>query len=140
MSNYLPTEFSYDPDTGSVFRKGKLCSQKGNKEGYLRASFKGKQYYQHQLAFFLVEKRWAKEIDHINGIKSDNRWSNLREVTRSQNNMNKRSLNLTKRPHNWWEVRVVKDKEVSSEKYKCFGQAVKAAKKLKQEVHGEFAL
>jgi hypothetical protein len=28
---------------------------------------------------------WPEEIDHINGIRSDNRWENLQLVTRSEN-------------------------------------------------------
>lgn len=39
----------------------------------------------HQAAFAIMTGRWAKEIDHINGDRSDNRWVNLREVTRSEN-------------------------------------------------------
>jgi hypothetical protein len=37
---------------------------------------------------YLIGKLDGKEIDHINGIKTDNRRSNLRHVTRSQNRMN----------------------------------------------------
>ena len=136
-NNYLP--FEYDPATGELRRSGKLCSQTQNKDGYLRVMYNRKAKYQHQLAFFLMEGRWASEIDHINGDGSDNRWSNLREVTRSQNNMNKSNLNVCKRPHGWWDVRVVKNKVETKERHRCFGQAVLAAKSLKQEIHGEYA-
>ena len=137
MSNYLP--FEYDPVTGELRRSGKLCSQTQNENGYLRVMYNRKNKYQHQMAFFLMEGRWASEIDHINGEGSDNRWPNLREVTRSQNNMNRNSLNICKRPHGWWDVRVSKNKVETKERYKCFGQAVLAAKRLKQEIHGEYA-
>lgn len=130
---------TYCPETGVLTRKGKLCSQRGNADGYLRVMVGGKSYYQHQLAFFLMECRWANEIDHINGDPSDNRWVNLREVTRSQNNMNKSSLNVSRRPHNWWDVRVTKDKVTYQERYKCFGKAAVAAKRLKNKIHGEYS-
>lgn len=46
-------------------------------------------HYNHRLAFLYMTGRFPKdEIDHINHIKDDNRWCNLRECTRSKNMMN----------------------------------------------------
>jgi hypothetical protein len=65
-------------------------------KGYLRIGlYKDgikKQFYQHQLMglHFIPNPDNYKQIDHINGIKYDNRLENLRWVLRSQNERNKK--------------------------------------------------
>jgi hypothetical protein len=55
-------------------------------KGYVGIKLFRRPYYAHRLAWLYVTGEWpAGEIDHANGIKSDNRFSNLREATRSQN-------------------------------------------------------
>jgi hypothetical protein len=48
----------------------------------------GRKYYAHRVAFAIMAGKWPKIIDHIDGDKSNNRWSNLREVTQAQNMQN----------------------------------------------------
>lgn len=57
--------------------------------GYLRITVLGKSYYAHRLAWFYVYGVWPETIDHINGIKSDNRIKNLRACSQSSNNQNR---------------------------------------------------
>lgn len=58
-------------------------------DGYRDISVQRVRILEHRLAFFYVNGRWpAEQIDHINGLRSDNRWRNLREATKSQNMQN----------------------------------------------------
>lgn len=49
-------------------------------------------YPAHRLAWFLETGTWVPDvIDHVNGIKDDNRFENLRLATSSQNGMNRKA-------------------------------------------------
>jgi len=57
--------------------------------GYLQILIYGKIYKSHRLAFLYMEGQFPKDqVDHVNHIRSDNRWKNLREVNRQENNRN----------------------------------------------------
>lgn len=88
--------FTYDPGTGFIFSKFGRRIGTVDFEGYIRVAFKfeGKQirFRAHHLAFLAMQGVWpALDVDHINGDRQDNRWSNLREVDRTTNAENKRS-------------------------------------------------
>ncbi len=58
--------------------------------GYVGIPIMGKRYLAHRLAWFYMYKEWPfPQIDHINRNNGDNRLSNLRIVTASQNQHNK---------------------------------------------------
>lgn len=61
-------------------------------EGYIQISINGKRYYAHNLAWFYTYggKLPKNKLDHKNLNKKDNRISNLREATQSQNLRNRR--------------------------------------------------
>lgn len=51
----------------------------------------------HRLAWFMHYGEWPKgDIDHINGVRSDNRMCNLREVSRKENTRNQQIRNTNK--------------------------------------------
>lgn len=87
--HYCPDSgaFTWKVDTGRV----KPGDSAGciNDDGYLSIVLCRKRYRAHRLAWFLMSGEFPHgDIDHINGDRSDNRWSNLRCVTRSENQQN----------------------------------------------------
>ncbi|USY26691.1 HNH endonuclease [Alcaligenes sp. 1735tsa3] len=79
----------YDPETGVFTRlvrtsnfinEGDVAGR-CNKQGYLSFSVLGKDRLAHRLAWLYVYGQWPSyQVDHINGIRTDNRISNLRDV------------------------------------------------------------
>lgn len=81
--------FTWKVDRNNRTRKG-MVSGKKNKDGYIEINTMGKIHMAHRLAWEMYHGvKPNNEIDHINGVRDDNRITNLREATRSENNRNK---------------------------------------------------
>ena len=60
------------------------------KNGYVQVVVDGKVFAAHRLVWLLVHGHWPDaDIDHVNGVRSDNRPSNLRACTRTENMQNR---------------------------------------------------
>ena len=107
--NDLTVEFvrailDYDPEIG-IFRRRRRADRATrwntrwagtiagafNNLGYRVIGIDGRTYLAHRLAWLIVTGKWpGAQIDHANLDPSDNRFSNLREATVSQNQYNQR--------------------------------------------------
>ena len=93
LKNFL----HYDPETG-VF-KWKIASARCikigdvagtiNNNGYIHIRIRQKPYMAHRLAWLYTYGKFPENhMDHINGLRNDNRIINLRAVTQAENNRN----------------------------------------------------
>lgn len=92
----LRNTYFYDPEVGDfIFRfdigtRGRAGCIAGAKrvDGYIGVALDGKVYLAHQLAWYYHYGEWALRLDHKDHVRSNNRISNLRKATRSQNGVN----------------------------------------------------
>jgi hypothetical protein len=113
-AEYLRSILHYDPETGiftwkvrtsTRIKVGDVAGCLGG-EGYLQIKVQSRPYKSHRLAWLHTYGVWPKDqIDHINRNRSDNRVSNLREVTNKQNlqNAGKYSHNTSGHPGAYWD-------------------------------------
>ena len=81
-------EFTWKSDVGRKIKKGTKAGSKCKDSGYVKIRFKGKNISAHRLAWFIVYGYDPRVVDHLNGVRDDNRISNIRDVTVTENNRN----------------------------------------------------
>lgn len=128
----------------------KLGQQFGNyvNNGYRQGEVFSKRYLEHRLIWFYHYGIWPKEfLDHINGIKDDNRIENLREATSQQNQFNKKSWGKTsqykgvswrKESNRWKAAYRFKGKKFDLGYYDTELEAAEAYRKATEHLHQEY--
>jgi hypothetical protein len=92
---------SYDPETGiftwregtpiNLALRGAVAGGPQTTHGYWRIGVDGRRYPAHRLAWLYVTGNWPQYgIDHIDGNRLNNKFSNLRDATAKTNNQNQR--------------------------------------------------
>jgi hypothetical protein len=149
----------YDPETGIFTRRiatGRWGRSKpGTPVGYVdrlgRVNIRLEGLHRaHRLAWLYQTGEWPiAEVDHVNGNPSDNRWSNLRPATRSQNTQNAKMKRFNS--HGWkgiyfckqtqkWKARVIANgKSIYLGVFECPAAAHFAYIVGSTIHHGEFA-
>lgn len=90
----LKETLDYTPLTGVFTWRKKTCRKvvagtiagSNQTNGYACIRINKRLYLTHRLVFLYMQGYLPTlDVDHINGIRTDNRWDNLREVTRQDN-------------------------------------------------------
>lgn len=153
--------FTLDRETGRLFWKappknhaqrrgdeaGFLCPGKGKNKTYWHIRVFGKTFKRSRIVFHMTHGRWPEPaVDHSNGDSLDDRPSNLRECTLSQNAANSRPRNrplpkgVTRTRQGGFMARITQNgKTVSLGVYGTPTDAFAAYEAAKREVFREFA-
>lgn len=153
----LKSILRYCPDTGLFVRlvrtnKYAIGSVAGSVswKGYIKIKIDKKEYFAHRLAWLYMTGFWPEDqMDHISNVKDDNRWTNLRECSNSQNCAN-RGIPKTNssgfkgvcwnRFAKRWVARIgFQNKKLHLGHFDCPQEAALAYNKKAVELFGEFA-
>jgi hypothetical protein len=149
---------AYDPETG-IFTwlrptaqrnsPGDVANAKPNSDGYEHISIGKVSFKVHRLAWLYVHGEWPdRQIDHINGVRHDNRLCNLRLAERNENAKNRKLNANNKSGHKgvyWhssngkWHACIRSDGQRHNLGFfDCVEDAARAYKLASERLHREF--
>jgi len=134
-------------DVGKRFKAGRVAGSDCN--GYLVVNYNKQRYMVHRVIFYILYGYTPSEIDHVNGIKDDNRPSNLRASTRSENLYNTpmlirntsgvKGVSWHKCSNKWRSTINVNKKNMHLGVFEDFFEACCVIISARNKLHGEFA-
>ena len=148
---------SYNSDTGNFtfvvnkgIRRAGMMAGSAVAGGYWRLRLDGREYKAHRLAWLYMYGEWPdRDVDHINLNKRDNRISNLRLATETENGANQplsskntsgfKGVTWHSRSKKWQAAVKVKGKNKYLGLFDRAEDAHSAYVKASQEAFGEFA-
>ena len=154
--NELKELVAYNPDTGIWTRKVSRGRAKAgdiagsiHPHGYRYIEINGKQYPASRLAHLYMTGKWPEHtMDHINRIRDDDRWENLRPATRTEQVINRGMQKNNKSRHkgvSWhkptkkWQAYITVDKkQIHLGRFHDLDEAVAARKEAELKYFGEF--
>lgn len=143
--------FEYKEDGTLIHKRAhgnvKVGTEAGgvNKQGYREMRVFNKLCKAHRIIFLYHHGYLPKMLDHINGVRTDNRIENLRECTRSQNNANSKGTaasgykGVYKIGRKWRARLTVAGKAVYLGNYSDIETAAQVAAAAREHYFGEFA-
>jgi hypothetical protein len=150
----LKSKLHYNTETGIFTRFIKYKNQikkAGSKQtnGYIYISINKIDYLAHRLAWLYVYGEFPKnQIDHINRIRDDNKISNLRESTQSENLMNisisshntsgYKGVSFDKSKNKFMACIQINSRQIFIGRYKTAKEASIAYSNYAKEIQGEF--
>ena len=130
--------YTYDYETGIIYNKfNKIVKNKLPKKGYIRIE-SNIHLLAHHFAWYCVYNECVEEIDHINGIRDDNRICNLRSVTKQQNQWNRTTAKgyyWNKQVNKWQSQISINKKIIGLGLYKTEPEARNAYLQAKEKYH-----
>lgn len=118
-----------------------------NDRGYVVASVQGNVYRVHRLIFLWHYGVMPEQIDHINGLRNDNRIENLRPATSSENAQNRIASSISGTKGVYWHKQInrwvasicVNRKNIHLGSFENIDAAKAVAMQARKKLHGSFA-
>lgn len=149
LMDYDPTSgvftYKFCPTQSRIWNSrcvGKPALNYSNGHGYFWGIIDGQKIYAHRAAWKIMTNEDPDTVDHINGVRNDNRFDNLRSVSMVENARNSKTPITNKsgvtgvhwyKASQKWQVYIGYAPRKNLGYFPCFGQAITARKAAEEE-------